>query len=177
MAETETAAFKIHINGSLEDVWRQITKTDEPQECFFNMFMDTPGGEIADGKPIRMRTKNRKFTGAIGTVVEFDPPHRYAHTFKFTHLDDPECTVVYDLQEAESGGVDFTLTLKDIPVGTKTAKQMRQGANMILNTLKNMVERGRPSFGTRMLFGIFRAMEFTSPKATRSENWPLEETA
>ncbi len=174
MADTETAVFKIHINGSLEDVWRQITKTDEPQECFFNMFMDTPGGELGVGKPIRMRTKSRKFTGAIGDVLEFDPPNRYAHTFRFTHLDDPECTVIYDLKEAESGGVDFQLILENLPAGTKTAKQMKQGGTMILNTLKAMVENGKPSFGTRMLFVLFRVLEITSPKSTRSERWPLE---
>ncbi len=173
MADTERAQFEIHIRGTLEEVWRQITKTDEPQECFFNMYMDTPGGELGVGKPIRMRTKSRKYTGAIGDVLEFDPPYRFAHTFKFTHLEDQECTVIYELKESD-GGVDFKLTLEDLPVGTKTAKQMKQGGTMIVNTLKAMVERGRPSLTTRSLFILFRAMQFTSPESTRSEHWPLE---
>ncbi len=173
MADTERAVYEIHIRGNIEEVWRQITKTDEPQECFFNMYMDTPGGELGVGKPIRMRTKSRKYTGAIGDVLEFDPPHRFAHTFRFTHLDDPECTVIYELRESD-GGVDFKLTLEDLPVGTKTAKQMKKGGTMIVNTLKAMVERGRPSLTTRSLFVLFRAMQFTSPESTRSEHWPLE---
>ena len=139
MAETETAVFKIHINGSIQDVWRQITKTDEAQECFFNMFMDTPGGELGMGKPIRMRTKSKKYTGAIGEVIEFDPPNRYAHTFRFTHLDDPECKVIYDLKEVE-GGVDFQLILENLPAGTKTAKQMKQGGNMTTLTRPTTTE-------------------------------------
>ena len=173
MAETERAVFQIHINGAIEDVWRQITKTDEPQECFFNMYMDTPGGVLGVGKPIMMRTKSRRYTGAIGKVLEFDPPHRYAHTFRFTHLDDPESTVIYELTEKDDG-VDFKLILEDLPKGTKTAKQMKQGGTMILNTLKAMVEDGRPSFATRSLFAFFRAIEFTSPASTKSEHWPLE---
>ena len=173
MADTERALFEIHISGAIEDVWRQITKTDEPQECFFNMYMDAPGGELRVGTPIRMRSKSRKYTGAFGEVLDFDPPHRFAHTFKFTHLDDPECTVTYELSEAD-GGVDFKMILDDLPVGTKTAKQMTQGGTMIVNTLKAMVERGRPSLVTRSLFVLFRAIEFTSPESTRSEHWPLE---
>ena len=173
MADTERALFEIHIRGAIEDVWRQITKTDEPQECFFNMYMDTPGGDLGVGKPILMRTKSRKYTGAMGEVLDFDPPHRFAHTFRFTHLDDPECTVIYELRESD-GGVDFKMILENLPVGTKTAKQMMQGGTMILNTLKAMVERGRPSLTIRSLFVLFRAMEFTSPKSTRSEHWTLD---
>ena len=58
MVDTERAVFETHIKGTIEEVWRQITKTDEPQECFFNMHMDTSSGELGVGKPIRMRTKD-----------------------------------------------------------------------------------------------------------------------
>ena len=119
------------------------------------------------------RLAHHRLRAGIGDVLEFDPPHRFAHTFKFTHLDDPECTVIYELRESE-GGVAFRMTLEDLPVGTKTAKQMKKGGTMILSTLKAMVERGRPSLTTRSLFVLFRAMEITSPESTRSEHWPLE---
>ena len=51
---------------------------------------------------------------------------------------------------------------------------MKQGGPMILNTLKAMVENGKPSFFTRVLFKLFRVLEFTSPMSSRTENWPLE---
>jgi len=164
------AVFKIFIRGSIQSVWREITKTDAPQETFFNMWMDTT--TLGPGAPIRMRTKSRKYTGAVGDVLEWNPPHRFAHTFRFTHLDDPECTVIYDLKEVE-GGVEFVMTLENLPTGTKTAKQMSQGGNMIVNTLKRMVENGKPSLGTRALFILFRVLEPLSPKATRSQHWPV----
>ncbi len=170
MTKTERAVFKIHIEGSIEAVWREITKTDEPQQCFFNMQLHTPG--LAPDAPIRMRTKNGKYTGVVGKVLEFDPPNRYSHTFKFTQFDDPECTVRYELEEI-AGGVQFTLIIDDLPVGTKTGKQMAQGGKMIVNTLKAIVENGRPSVGTRLLFVLFRLLEPLSPKKTRSINWPL----
>ena len=57
--------------------------------------------------------------------------------------------------------------------GTKTARQLKQGTNLILNTVKRLVETGRPSFGVRMLYVLFKVLEPLSPKKTRAENWPL----
>lgn len=169
MGETEKAVFKVYIKGSIQDVWREITKTDEIQKCMFNMRLHTPG--LKPGAPIRMRTGNGKYTGVIGEVIDFDPPHRYSHTFRFTNYQDPPCKVIYELKEVE-GGVDFTLTTEDLPVGTKTAKQMKQGGTLIVNTLKAIVERGEVPMGTRMLYGMFKLMEPFSPKRTLSQNWP-----
>ena len=81
--------------------------------------------------------------------------------------------MIYDLEEA-AGGVQFTLTVADMPVGTKTAKQMRQGGAMIVNTLKAVIETGRPAFGTRVLFGVFKLMGPMTPKKCLSENWPVD---
>ena len=170
-SRTEEAVFKIFIRGSIDEVWREITKTDEPQGAFFNMRLFTPG--LAPGAPMQMRTKSGKLTGAVGRVLEFDPPHRYAHTFRFTSYDDPECQVIYDLKEV-TNGVEFTLTLKNMPAGTRTAKDMKGGGTMIVNTLKAIVETGRPKLGTRLLYLLFAVTEPFSPKRLRSENWPLE---
>lgn len=169
MSETERAVFKIHINGSIDAVWREITKTDEPQGAFFNMQLHTPG--LAVGAPIRMRTKSGKYTGAVGKVVEFDPPHVYAHTFRFTNLDDPECIVRYRLKEVDNG-VEFTMELENMPKGAKSTKQMTRGGTMIVNTLKRIVETGRPSMGTRALYTLFRVMEPMTPKKSLTSNWP-----
>lgn len=169
-ASSKQAVFSTVIRGTADAVWHEITKTDAPQETFFNMWMDTT--TLGPGAPIRMRTKSRKYTGAVGEVIEWDPPRRFAHTFRFTHLDDPECVVRYEIED-DPNGVKFTMTLENLTEGTKTAKQMTQGGKMILNTLKSMVENGKPSMGTRMLFKVFRLMEPTSPKSTLSERWPL----
>jgi uncharacterized protein YndB with AHSA1/START domain len=170
MPETEKAVFKVFIRGRIEDVWREITKTDEPQACMFNTQLHTSG--LRPGGKMRMRTKSGKYTVVAGDILEFNPPRRYAHTFRFAQYDDPPCKVIYDLKEVE-GGVEFTLTVEDMPAGTKTAKQMTQGGTMIVNTLKAVVETGRPSFGTRVLYKLFRVLEPLSPKSTRSEHWPL----
>jgi uncharacterized protein YndB with AHSA1/START domain len=168
MAETERAVFKVHIRGSIEDVWREITKTDEVQGAMFNMRLHTDG--LKPGGRVRMRTKNGKYTGVVGEVLEFDPPHRYAHTFRFTQHDDPPCKIIYELKEVE-GGVEFSLIAEDIPAGTKTAKNMKQGGEMIVKTLKAIVETGKPPLGVRAMYVAFKLMEPFSPKKTLSSHW------
>jgi uncharacterized protein YndB with AHSA1/START domain len=170
MTETEKAVFKVVIRGTIAAVWREITKTNEPQKGFFNMRLDTNG--LKPGGKLRMLTASGKYAGIVGDVLEFDPPHRYVHTLRFTRFDDPPCKVIHELRPVE-GGVEYTMTLEDVPPNTKTAKQMKQGSQLIVNTVKAMVETGRPSFGVRMLYVLFKILEPLSPKKTRAENWPL----
>ena len=101
------------------------------------------------------------------------PSAGFSHTFNFTNFDDPPCKVTYELEEVD-GAVQFTLTIGDLPVGTKTAKQMVQGGTMIVNTLKAVIETGRPTFGTRMLYVLFKVMAPFSPKQCLSERWPID---
>ena len=171
MTEREKVIFKVFIKGSIEDVWREITKTSEPQGAFFNMQLHTSG--LEPGGQIRMRSANGKYTGVVGEVLEFDPPHRYSHTLRFTQYEDPPSTITYELKEVP-GGVEFVLIADEMPVGTKTAKEMKRGGDMIVKTLKAIVETGRPAFGTRLLYGLFKVMEPFSPKKSLTKNWPLD---
>lgn len=169
--DMETEVFEVLIDGRIEDVWREITKTDELQGAIFNARMHTTG--LEPGGAVQMRTKSGKYTSIVGHVLEFDPPRRFVHTLAFTTSDDPPSTVAYDLEEVD-GKVRFRLTAT-MPRGTKTNKQMRQGGPMIVNTLKRIVETGKPSLGIRVLYGLFGVLEpVATPKRCRVENWPLE---
>ena len=170
MPETERAVFKVFIKGSMAAVWREITKTDELQKGFFNMRLDTNG--LKPGGKMRMLSASGKYAGIVGEVLEFDPPHRYVHTFRFTRFDDAPCTITHELREVE-GGVEYAMIIDGMMPGTKTARQLKQGTKLILNTVKRLVETGRPSFGVRMLYVLFKVLEPLSPKKTRAENWPL----
>ncbi len=171
MADTPDAVFRVFIRGPIEAVWNEITKTDAPQGCMFNTVLHTDG--LRPGGQVRMRTRSGRYTAVVGEVLEFDPPRRYAHTFRFANYDDPPCKVVYELAEKD-GGVEFTLRVEGMPAGTRTERQMKQGGTMIVNTLKAIVEDGRPPLTTRLLFAVFGLLEsVTSPKRCRSENWPL----
>ncbi|MEM7201209.1 MAG: SRPBCC domain-containing protein [Planctomycetota bacterium] len=165
------AKFRVFICGTVEAVWDEITRTDAPIPAFFNSQMDVR--RLAPGAKLAMRSPDGKWTGVVGEILEVEKPRRFAHTFRFTGLDDPECKVLYELEPVD-GGVEFTLTISDLPPGTKTAKQMLQGGVMICGTLKRVIETGRPGAGTRMLFGLFKLLAPLTPKRSRSEHWPLE---
>jgi uncharacterized protein YndB with AHSA1/START domain len=162
--------FKVTINAPIHDVWREITRTDRPIPCFFNCRLDTP--MLAAGSKMAMRSANGKYTGVVGEILEIRPPTRFAHTFRFTNFDDPPCRVIYDLKDVD-GTTEFTLTIEDLAAGTRTAKQMMQGATLINNTLKSVMETGRPSLGVRLLFTLFKLTGPLTPKKCYSENWPV----
>lgn len=171
-SERETIVAKVFIEAAPEAVWREITKTDEAQGCFFNAWLHTTG--LRAGGSVAMRDRSGRYTAVVGKIVTWDPPRRFAHTFRFTRYDEAECTVIYDIEPTE-GGVTFTLTVDGVPRGGRTEKDMRGGAKMICSSLKRIVEKGGLAPGLRI---AFRLMEWLGPVITparcRTENWPLE---
>ncbi len=162
---------RIVINAPIEKVWEALTKTDVVLPFFFCSVLKTT--KLGLDAPIRMRSPNGKFTGVVGEVLIFDPPRRFSHTFKFTAYDDPICTVTYELKQIE-GGTEFTITNDNVPVGTKTEKQMGGGSKLIASALKTFVETGRPSLVSRMIGVVGFLMGPFTPRKCRSENWPLD---
>ncbi len=162
--------FRVTIRAPIHKVWAELTRTDSALPFFFNGVCRTPG--LGVDAPIRMQSKDGKYTSVVGEVLEFEPPYRYAHTFKFTNLDDPPCIVRYVLKETDEG-TEFTLINENVPPGTKTEKYMTSGGEFITENLKALVETGKPSFSGRVvLFMIGLSAPFT-PKRCRSENWPF----
>ena len=165
------AIFRVHIRAPIHAVWAELTRTDSVLPFFFNGTCRTPG--LAPGAPIRMVSKDGKYTSVAGEVIEFDPPYRYAHSFKFTNLSDPPCIVRYELKETDEG-TEFTLINENMPTGTKTEKYMTQGGRFITTNLKALIETGKPTANGRFalfMMGLFAPL---TPRISRSENWPFD---
>lgn len=168
----DRAVFRVHINGPRQAVWDEMTKSGEPQAAIFHNVMHTSGG-VAPGSTIQMRSKNGKYVGMVGEILEVDPPRRFAHTLKFTHLDEPETVVVYELEEKD-GGTEFTLTVEKLDLSTKTGKSMVQGGPMICGVLKSVIENGNAPLMNRVLFGTLGALApVMTPAKCKAEHWPL----
>jgi len=167
----QRAYFRIVIRAPIHKVWAEITRTDSVLPFFFNSVCKTPGLEV--GAPIRMVSKDGKYAAVVGDFVEFEPPYRYAHTFKFTNMDDPVCTVRYRLREVE-GGTEFTLINEGLPAGTKTEKYMTSGGDFITKNLKALIETGKPTLGGRFALFMMGLMAAFTPKQCRSELWPFD---
>lgn len=171
MADPTKQVFRIVIAGSQDAIFRELTATDRPLGAVFNSRMHTTG--LRPGGHIQMRTVSGGHVIVEGEIVEYDPPRRFVHMHKFTQHDDPVCRVTYELKPVP-GGVEVTLTVDDVPVGTKTAKGMQKGGGFMLASLKSIIETGRPPLSTRLMYLAMGALEFMLPARTRSEHWPLE---
>jgi len=171
VADGNKQVFRIVINGSQEAIWRELTATDRPLGAIFNARMHTTG--LTRGGRMQMRTVSGGHVIVDGDILEYSPPNRFVHTHRFTSHEDPACRVTYELKPV-AGGVEVTLTVDDVPVGTKTAGEMQKGGMFILNNLKSIVETGKPPMGTRVMYTMFGAMEFVLPARTKTEHWPLE---
>lgn len=168
----EKSVFKVFIRAPIDKVWAALTRTDAVLPFFFNSVCKTTG--LKEGAPIRMRSKNGKYTSVVGDVLVFEPPHRYSHTFKFTQMDDPWCTVHYVLTEVE-GGTEFTLINENVPAGTQTEKYMTQGGDFITANLKAILETGKPTAGGRFILIMISLFSVFTPKRCKSEFWPMEQ--
>ena len=166
------AVFRIVIAGSQQAIFDELTATSRPLPAIFNSRMHTTG--LRPGARMQMRTVSGGHVIVEGDILEYDPPRRFVHTHRFTQHDDPVCRVTYELKPVE-GGVEVTLTVDDLPLGTKTAKGMQDGGDFILRNLKAIVETGRPPVGTRLMYRAFGALEFVLPAKTKTQHWPLEQ--
>lgn len=171
VSKADRKLYKVHIDAPIETVWNTLVQTDEVLPFFFGAVCKTTG--LKTGAPMAMQSKDSKYTSVVGEVLEFDPPNRYAHTFKFTQFDDPPCTVIYELKEA-NGGTEFTLITENVAAGTKTEKSMGQGGPFITGNLKSLVETGSPKFSGKIVIWLGPIMGFMTPKQCRSENWALD---
>lgn len=163
--------FRVVVNADIQRVWHELTKSGEAQGAVFNAWLHTRGG-LVPGAALQMKTGSGKHTLVVGEVLEYEAPRRFVHTHRFTQYDDPVCRVTYEL-ESVPGGVQVTLRVSDVAEGSKTAKDMASGGTMIVNSLKAICETGRPAFGTRLMYLMFKHMEFVLPARTKSEHWPL----
>lgn len=165
----ERHVWKVVIKAPIETVWNTLVKTDEVLPFFFGAVCDTEDG-IKVGKTMRMVSKNRKHAIVVGKILEFTPPHRYAHTLAFTEANGAHpALITYDLKEVH-GGTEFTLT-SEADAGTNTAKRTAAGP-FIVGNLKSMVETGRPLFSGRMVMAMNPIVQLFTPKISRIENWP-----
>jgi uncharacterized protein YndB with AHSA1/START domain/plasmid stability protein len=108
MSTERRMVSRIVINGSIDAVWRELTKQDEPQLAVFNTWLHAQ--TLAPGASMQMRTSSGKKVMVVGQVLDYDPPHRFSHSFRFAGYDDPPCVVAYDLRQV-TGGVEVTLTV------------------------------------------------------------------
>lgn len=170
-SRTGRAVFKVTIAATREDVYRELTRTDRPLRAWPNARLHTPGLE-AEAR-LQLRTATGEYTLADGVVLAHDPPRRFSHTLCYTRFRDPAFVVDYELRDARTD-VELTLTLDDLPLGTRTSRQALRDAGRVLRNLKQVVENGELALMGRVRHIWASLMEFSLPADTLAERWPLD---
>lgn len=159
------------IDAPIETVWATLVATDKPLPFFFGAICDTRNG-LEPGAKMRMVHPNGKIAMVVGDVLTFEPPHRYAHTFQMTNIDEPPCVVTYEL-ETKDGGTEFSLIITEAVAGSKLHKEMVGAQGFIAKNLKAIAETGKPAFSGRMVMLMAPVIALTSKSKQRIEHWPL----
>lgn len=159
------------IEAPIETVWSTLVATDVPLPFFFGSVCQTVDG-LRPGAKMRMVNPNGKVAMVVGEVLEFDPPHRYAHTFQMTNIDEPPCVVTYALR-AKDGGTEFDLIITEAVEGSKLRKEMLGAQGFISSNLKALAETGKPAFTGRLVLLMAPVMAMVAKKSQRIEHWPL----
>ena len=171
MTSAPRSIHRTFINAPIETVWATLVATDKPLPFFFGAICETRDG-LKPGAKMRMVHPSGKIAMVVGEVITFEPPHRYAHTFQMTNIDEPPCTVTYELEEKD-GGTQFSLIITDAVEGSKLHKEMVSGQGYIASNLKAMAETGKPAFTGRMVTLLSPMIGLFAKKKQRIENWPL----
>jgi uncharacterized protein YndB with AHSA1/START domain len=127
-----------YIFAPYDTVWTAVTRPDQQGEWYVAPCLDfgwEPGERVAWGKLSKPVIE--------GTLTEWNPATRFAHTFSFTNLDEPESLVEWDVTAC---GEVVWIEVKhyfdeDAP---QTQAIITDGWTLVLARLKTLLETGRP---------------------------------
>ncbi len=159
--------LSIEINAPIDRVWREITKTGAIQRAVNNTVLES---SMTPGAKLRYYSPSRKRIFVVGEIVELDPPRKFSHTWKFTMNAEPFTLVTWELSELPGGGCRVTLTHSRWTEGMKSYRSVQGTWGNILRLLKRELETGDIDVKTKLMYGMFGALEFMLPKTTTVEH-------
>lgn len=169
----------IDIDAPIERVWAEITKLRGTQRALLNSVMEST---LSPGDPLYYRSQDGKRTFVVGRVVEVVKPTRFAHTWILTMRDDDPTLVVWELESRGDNSTRVVLTHTGWKPDAKDVHKVDKTWVGILRNLKDVVEKGDVSAGTRVQYLVMRAFMFTMPGKTRTDrvvvpDWMPDETS
>lgn len=158
--------LSVEIKAPIERVWQEITKTGAIQRAANNTVLEST---LTAGSTLRYYSPSRKRVFVVGEIVEIIAPRRFSHTWKFTMSPDGPTLVTWDLAEIP-GGCRVTLTHSRWTDAHKMYRNVGRTWAEILRLLKLEIETGDIDLKTKLMYGMFGALEFMLPKTTTVEH-------
>lgn len=164
--------FEIEIKAPIDRVWQEITTPGRVCRAMFDTVLQGP---MTPGSRYRYESSDGKYVFIVGGVREIVPPAggvaRYVHTFRFTHLQDDESLVTWDLR-ATAAGTRIKL-VHSFTTENKTFGMVHKGWREIFDNYRSVLETGKLPLAKRLQYGMMNSMRFMTPKAFRRENVQL----
>jgi uncharacterized protein YndB with AHSA1/START domain len=158
--------LSIDINVPVDKVWHEITKTGAIQRALNNTVLE---GALKPGTKLRYYSPSKKRVFVIGEVMEFVPPKKFVHTWKFTMGPDDFFTLVTWELSSVGNATRVKLTHSRWSDEAKSYKNVSKTWAEILRLLKLDLETGDIDLKTKLMYGMFGALEFMLPKSTSVE--------
>lgn len=140
-----TQVYQLYIRASAEEVWDAIT--DPKVIARFHFGAQNDPSDFAVGSRIKSWSPDRSRLWTHNQVLAFDPPRRFAHTWRSLYDPDlaaePESRVTWDVEPVPGGYARLTLTHDRLDGSPRTAAHVR-GWSYILSNLKTLLETGEP---------------------------------
>lgn len=159
--------LSVEINAPIERVWREITKTGAIQRASNNTVLESA---MTPGSKLRYYSPSKKRVFVVGEIIEISAPRTFSHTWKFTMSPDGPTLVTWELSELPGGRCRVTLTHTRWTEAHKMYKNVGKTWREILRLLKLELETGDIDVKTKLMYGMFGALEFMLPKTTTVEH-------
>ena len=143
MTANTTQVYQLYIRATPEQVWDAITNPETIAKYFHGARIDPVALEV--GASLRSWSPDRTQMWGDNTILECDPPRRFAHTWRSLYDDElaaeDESRVSWEIEPARAGTSKLTLVHDKLEGAPKTAASVR-GWSFILSNLKTLLETG-----------------------------------
>ena len=142
---TTAQVYQLYIKATPEQVWDAITKPEFVKQYFHGALVEST---YEVGSKVRSWSPDHETLWTDNTVLEFDPPRRYVHSW--ISLYDPETAkeeesrVSWEIDPTDAGYCKLTVVHDKLEGAPKTAANVSGGWMFILSGLKTLCETGKP---------------------------------
>jgi uncharacterized protein YndB with AHSA1/START domain len=151
MTTTETSlttqVYQVFIKATPEAIWEAITEPEFIARYFHGARVIDP--VLAEGGRWHSYSPDGSQLWNDGTVLEIDPPRKFAHTWR--SLYDPDCAaeeqsrVTWEIEPQEGGYCLLTVVHDHLEGAPVTAASVSgRGWMHVLSSLKTLLETGEP---------------------------------
>src|SRR5690349_11997321 len=145
MSAAPSQVYQVYIKASPEQVWDAITRPEFTSRYFFGSRVETTGEA---GTPVRHRAPDSDELWGDDSVLESEPPRRFAHTWRSLYnpelAAEPASRVTWEIEPQPGGVCKLTVIHDQLERSPKTASSVSGGWMFVISGLKTLLETGEP---------------------------------